>query len=201
MRRPFQSVREHPRPCGEDLRALELMSARPETPPPVRGRLNGSMVGDSSQRNTPARAGKTLGHELLSRAQKKHPRPCGEDAGQRHASSRGAETPPPVRGRPSAAHLASPGLGNTPARAGKTSMQSLQPEIVRKHPRPCGEDLPSRIRRHASSETPPPVRGRRCHRGGVGNEFRNTPARAGKTGRKSDWTATWRKHPRPCGED
>ncbi len=92
-------------------------------------------------------------------------------------------------------------IGITPARAGKTIMNGMTLSFRRDHPRSCGKDssLPSGgDRRHGS---PPLVRERQNDRTIQSENFRITPARAGKTTVIKAICITIGDHPRSCGKD
>ena len=70
---------DHPRACGENLRAPVLKYPSRGSPPRVRGKplVVGVMIPCS--RITPARAGKTYVTRAIMHPQKDHPRACGEN--------------------------------------------------------------------------------------------------------------------------
>ena len=91
--------------------------------------------------------------------------------------------------------------GNTPAYAGKTSGTNSRNHLSWKHPRVCGEDLPSPCSTDAEVETPPRMRGRPHVDTADRVDPGNTPAYAGKTEHHGYAGVSWQKHPRVCGED
>jgi len=70
---------KHPRVCGEDDKNGLLSGLEVETPPRMRGRPFSASSPCSSQRNTPAYAGKTVFQIFQKNPVRKHPRVCGED--------------------------------------------------------------------------------------------------------------------------
>ena len=69
------------------------------------------------------------------------------------------------------------------------------------HPRACGENRREGRRVRWKRGSPPRVRGKHLAEVEEGKAERITPARAGKTPRKSDRRAARRDHPRACGEN
>ena len=76
-------------------------------------------------------------------------------------------------------------LGITPARAGKTERTDFYVNKCWNHPRSCGKDLDSLSVSVVCSGSPPLVRERRYQRTIQRNKGGITPARAGKTIRKT----------------
>ena len=134
----------HPRVCGEDDRASQILFSRSGSPPRVRGRqrldCNIEAVRD---RFTPACAGKTTVSESNLKTEAVHPRVCGEDDrafADFHASSRSG-SPPRVRGRLGFVSISFANCERfTPACAGKTRSAMNRPIQTAVHPRVCGED-------------------------------------------------------------
>ena len=90
---------------------------------------------------------------------------------------------------------------NTPAYAGKTSGRWRCARRSEKHPRLRGEDASESVSAGDLMETPPLTRGRPKFPKGIAVRLRNTPAYAGKTGRKANAATSVEKHPRLRGED
>ena len=90
---------KHPRACGEDWVTVPTMSSSLETPPRMRGRRTGPLLGDTGAGNTPAHAGKTYRQWCRIPYREKHPRACGEDDGRAGCRQGWIETPPRMRGR------------------------------------------------------------------------------------------------------
>ena len=102
----------------------------------------------------------------------------------KRSSKSGRETPPLTRGRLIDTSIGWKVLRNTPAYAGKTQC-SIHPVKRRgKHPRLRGEDTPNCREARLPLETPPLTRGRRLKKAKPGVRHGNTPAYAGKTGRR-----------------
>ena len=89
----------------------------------------------------------------------------------------------------------------TPARAGKTSSWSGSRTSISDHPRACGENDNQRIHPVSVCGSPPRVRGKPVVELRELAAVRITPARAGKTTRRSCWSTAIKDHPRACGEN
>ena len=155
---------KHPRLRGEDFRRRSPCGEGRETPPLTRGRQRRRAKFRSTDRNTPAYAGKTRLSCTQIHQLWKHPRLRGEDIYDRQAPVIEMETPPLTRGRPFGLSLLSEQSGNTPAYAGKTVIDAAL--------------------KAAKAETPPLTRGRPI---GFSKSIPlrgNTPAYAGKTSRR-----------------
>ena len=101
---PFSSIsqprRDHPRVCGKDDSFHHNRLLTIGSPPRVRERHNCRVHCSTSNRITPACAGKTLQKDFINRPIQDHPRVCGKDfLGKRfHVWNIGS--PPRVRERP-----------------------------------------------------------------------------------------------------
>ena len=113
---------DHPRACGENLRALVSMCSRMGSPPRVRGKLHGRQRRGQGWGITPARAGKTSRLYDGAKTRRDHPRACGENYRTGEGISRAEGSPPRVRGKPHERLRHDRPGGITPARAGKTRM-------------------------------------------------------------------------------
>ena len=152
-----------------------------ETPPLTRGRLSGTVCGQTPVRNTPAYAGKTCLYWWFECRTRKHPRLRGEDVGM--------------------AALQGEGLRNTPAYAGKTDRSRGGLGAHEKHPRLRGEDWLLFSSNSPVMETPPLTRGRLAGLRRSRSQRGNTPAYAGKTIQYGIREVSQTKHPRLRGED
>ena len=106
-----------------------------------------------------------------------------------------------MRGRPSSDKENYKVFRNTPAYAGKTEPRLDFANLLKKHPRVCGEDTLKASHCESCSETPPRMRGRLFLTLKPESRIRNTPAYAGKTGGVLKILILIGKHPRVCGED
>ena len=111
-------------------------------------------------RITPARAGKSCGHDDGEIGGKDHPRACGEEP---HGPGRPAllpGSPPRVRGRGSEILRNITDGGITPARAGKSNEHPRSHKTSGDHPRACGEEFEEEGDTTGTKGSPPRVRGR-----------------------------------------
>ena len=167
----------------------------------MRGRLSAFADNTVYNGNTPAYAGKTIRLPPPKDSRLKHPRVCGEDRRRNSLALSMSETPPRMRGRRPDAFVHGVHEGNTPAYAGKTEPFRIPGRMPQKHPRVCGEDVPSLVNSAIPLETPPRMRGRRYVHLTEVSLNRNTPAYAGKTSCYGMCVTDIVKHPRVCGED
>ena len=112
--------RDHPRRCGENLRARSALGRRVGSPPQVRGKPSGKTPCWEDTGITPAGAGKTSGAEPIALCLPDHPRRCGENPVCYSCRSKELGSPPQVRGKHYRARRARQRSGITPAGAGKT---------------------------------------------------------------------------------
>ena len=176
-------------------------TARPGSPPQVRGKLLAVRLSPVLFRITPAGAGKTLKYILLCPKWWDHPRRCGENLSAFTRKNRSGGSPPQVRGK-------HPHLGGffcahriTPAGAGKTCTYRKLAANYRDHPRRCGENVGFGEVCCRNQGSPPQVRGKRLMCGFCVPELGITPAGAGKTRHKADHDKRPEDHPRRCGEN
>ena len=121
--RGYCAAQDHPRPCGEKLKAGQLPGAHPGSPPPMRGKGHRAYGAARSARITPAHAGKRSSIFELKSSALDHPRPCGEKARVAPSISPEAGSPPPMRGKVTEhiIRMCMPWI--TPAHAGKRLMR------------------------------------------------------------------------------
>ena len=74
----FNSIRDHPRLCGEKSRIVIFYSSVIGSPPPMRGKVSIKAKKAVMMRITPAYAGKSRGNCFTDRFEGDHPRLCGE---------------------------------------------------------------------------------------------------------------------------
>ena len=89
-------------------------------------------------------------------------------------------SPPPMRGKACPATDSATPTGITPAYAGKRLALLAVIDVVRDHPRLCGEKLLCLSTRRESVGSPPPMRGKGTLRSNVEHTNGITPAYAGK---------------------
>ena len=132
-------LRAHPRPCGEHvLEALRLICIQGSSPP-VRGALVHNGGATLTLGLIPARAGSTNAHASPTTPIRAHPRPCGEHNFEIVVRVPSGGSSPPVRGAPCQETFPRVCGGLIPARAGSTLACFPRCQLVRAHPRPCGE--------------------------------------------------------------
>ena len=105
-----------------------------------------------------------------------------------------------MRGKAPTAPSAAIPAGITPAYAGKRFQISIRWNLLRDHPRLCGEKCQIAPRRRFHLGSPPPMRGKEVIPGKIAKPYRITPAYAGKSSiNVPPPLFTW-DHPRLCGE-
>ncbi len=129
------------------------------SPPRVRGEVSFSAPSPGAFGITPACAGRSL--RLLSRsgAGGDHPRVCGEKRIRRSRHPAQVGSPPRVRGEAVVARPKPRPAGITPACAGRRALQSLESQVIRDHPRVCGEKTDAAYSSSDFPGSPPRVRG------------------------------------------
>ena len=192
---------DHPRACGENMFPRCGVSASIGSPPRVRGKPQTIRIAVGYVRITPARAGKTCLSKSAGLMPRDHPRACGENTATPQQTGAARGSPPRVRGKRPARAAEGLGIRITPARAGKTEEDMGNAGTEKDHPRACGENRREGRRVRWKRGSPPRVRGKHLAEVEEGKAERITPARAGKTPRKSDRRAARRDHPRACGEN
>ena len=131
------------------------------SPPLVRERRQQTRPDKPGNGITPARAGKTV---LVSPRRcrfEDHPRSCGKDCRASSTYRYDMGSPPLVRERLGTFSVHDGPDGITPARAGKTLSLKRSETMNEDHPRSCGKDLHTVIRRYNFPGSPPLVRERR----------------------------------------
>ena len=147
----------------------------------MRGKRSGCPRGMNLFRITPAYAGKTFSVRSFKKCRQDHPRVCGENviaictqsvdmritpayAGKtihRHDRTKShAGSPPRMRGKPLFSALGGNNSRITPAYAGKTHCLLHRLPPFTDHPRVCGENSASKIKRSISDGSPPRMRGK-----------------------------------------
>ena len=105
-----------------------------------------------------------------------------------------------MRGKVNSVSLDSRNTRITPAYAGKSCRYSIIFTIDKDHPRLCGEKIVSNGRSIDAPGSPPPMRGKGLFGVAFNSVHRITPAYAGKSSFASCSFASFRDHPRLCGE-
>ena len=137
----FRFLVDHPRLCGEKLPRIAAGKATPGSPPPMRGKGIGRVLGTADVRITPAYAGKRKDIIKSNALNRDHPRLCGEKMETGILDGQMMGSPPPMRGKV-LSHLPSiVNKGITPAYAGKSAGVATTPLEIKDHPRLCGEKI------------------------------------------------------------
>ena len=150
---------------------------------------------------TPAGAGKTAIVADVSARRQDHPRRCGENHHPPVRHHRRGGSPPQVRGKQYMNDSKKALLRITPAGAGKTKTKRTLMDVIRDHPRRCGENWDTSCCIIAADGSPPQVRGKQPFHSYRLCSSRITPAGAGKTAGAVGTRAGARDHPRRCGEN
>ena len=149
---------------------------------------------------TPAYAGKRPPEPPKLTQQEDHPRLCGEKFSGTLTPKTDSGSPPPMRGKKQRTGRCAGSVRITPAYAGKNFSAEYAPHSCRDHPRLCGEKICIHISRCWCLGSPPPMRGKTGYNSRHYDQYRITPAYAGK---KQIWIwESWGSgdHPRLCGE-
>ena len=172
---------DHPRVGGEDGVPRKIGKMANGTPSRRRGGRRQSLQDRPRHRSTPASAGRTRTGTALVTTSSEHPRVGGEDGSWEYSTRSGAGTPPRRRGG-----LHGPGQ---------------PPHTAPEHPRVGGEDKVYEVDAPKVSGTSRVGRGRLLRGEPGAREGRNTPASAGRTGRRALSPSSSAEHPRVGGED
>ena len=154
-------ISDHPRGCGENVRAAENFDFSAGSPPRMRGKPDCRQVRNLCDWITPADAGKTTQSLSSGRSLRDHPRGCGEN---RHVQKSILQK-----------------IGSPPRMRGKLTANSLGKNAVKDHPRGCGENATARHARNSMLGSPPRMRGKRSACVFRSACYGITPADAGKT--------------------
>ena len=131
---------DHPRGCGENVRAAENFDFSAGSPPRMRGKLYVGVTAGNVRGITPADAGKTAHAAVKLEAGMDHPRGCGENSSSGWPSNAVTGSPPRMRGKPTDFICLLRRHRITPADAGKTCQPQHSNRNHRDHPRGCGEN-------------------------------------------------------------
>ena len=193
--------RAHPRACGENAVVREFGEAARGSSPRVRGKPTETLTSLPATGLIPARAGKTHWIHQTAICGAAHPRACGENLLPRLAVVGHVGSSPRVRGKQAVQALGGEPGGLIPARAGKTTSPTAASTSAWAHPRACGENSTASATSRCWSGSSPRVRGKRGDQGPPAGGGGLIPARAGKTGSRSQACGPAPAHPRACGEN
>ena len=173
--------RDHPRLCGEKMKALESYSSRLGSPPPMRGKEFLWIMPTPVFRITPAYAGKRKERTGSITQSMDHPRLCGEkrNCDMNRLLFRGS--PPPMRGKALYRIVKNCFNGITPAYAGKRASERRLRSCPQDHPRLCGEKHQPKHNAVHWLGSPPPMRGKAEFSNEIDVATGITPAYAGKS--------------------
>ena len=186
--------------CGEKMMKAGSNCAMLGSPPRMRGKAELGHAQQLLSGITPAYAGKSLKFCERCALGKDHPRVCGEKLTRHLTASGGRGSPPRMRGKVLAALVLPSPTRITPAYAGKSVAHFGLMQLVRDHPRVCGEKLFLPEPHPVGTGSPPRMRGKGCSAGKTNWTIRITPAYAGKRQALAKALSRSRDHPRVCGE-
>ena len=146
----------------------------------MRGKVSFEIAFGSTDRITPAYAGKSRRQGRKQLCTQDHPRLCGEKADMVRRMLKMGGSPPPMRGKAETPDRKQAAKRITPAYAGKRGDLRHYPLAGGDHPRLCGEKVTGYGTLSQSWGSPPPMRGKVF--GSLLFRFccRITPAYAGK---------------------
>ena len=178
--RPAPARRDHPRVCGEHVRAALRGYRPPGSSPRVRGTLETFGASAVTSGIIPACAGNT-GDGLV------------QMVGVQGSSPR-------VRGTPASVQCSRQCRGIIPACAGNTRRTEATAPSSRDHPRVCGEHQKNGADDLSEKGSSPRVRGTPFGSNGLSIDRGIIPACAGNTVRGWKFRRSKGDHPRVCGE-
>ena len=166
----------------------------------MRGKGFPYIITSTGSRITPAYAGKRIPYFAACFTISDHPRLCGEKLSRCDDLRSGVGSPPPMRGKVFSIAIIRIKTRITPAYAGKRRPCGDLAAHCRDHPRLCGEKCCCMWCCKSGIGSPPPMRGKVRETLHIINNYRITPAYAGKRKRRLTTTAADGDHPRLCGE-
>ena len=141
----WQTVRDHPRLCGEKVLLERPLDTVGGSPPPMRGKVRETSAPAGYVRITPAYAGKRIPYFAACFTISDHPRLCGEKLSRCDDLRSGVGSPPPMRGKVFSIAIIRIKTRITPAYAGKRRPCGDLAAHCRDHPRLCGEKYAKRF--------------------------------------------------------
>ena len=156
----WQTVRDHPRLCGEKFWFRAFPSTSVGSPPPMRGKDDLQKLFSVFFGITPAYAGKSFPFCFFWYVLRDHPRLCGEKCTKISYAICVIGSPPPMRGKGPLRQFQKHGVRITPAYAGKSVLPYPQQSHSQDHPRLCGEKVGGSMAELEVKGSPPPMRGK-----------------------------------------
>ena len=166
----------------------------------MRGKASHVRPCPAGRRITPAHAGKRVCRFVFGILFQDHPRACGEKIINSMICDFDLGSPPRMRGKDEDAKEVGKEKGITPAHAGKRILWQLIPDLLKDHPRACGEKSRSELYSALMKGSPPRMRGKGANIGINTASEGITPAHAGKRQCRTSSCVISGDHPRACGE-
>ena len=191
---------DHPRVCGDHWDAIGDWHQLHGSPPRMRGPHGNCKSNNAGFGITPAYAGTTRTGPAHWLIYMDHPRVCGDHLQVRDCLSTIQGSPPRMRGPLASQRLLINYTRITPAYAGTTGEWVSTLEGREDHPRVCGDHASRRPSSGRGLGSPPRMRGPQQSDANLRAASRITPAYAGTTELKTNWTREDTDHPRVCGD-
>ena len=153
-------ARDHPRICGEKIRAYVKIWAEWGSLPHMRGKVSCPEYHFLWRGITPAYAGKSFAPFALQMRPWDHPRICGEKSNEVVRVIQKPGSPPHMRGKDACCVWTRSLSRITPAYAGKRRSGGYWRQRRWDHPRICGEKLASAHKGPRAMGSPPHMRGK-----------------------------------------
>ena len=151
---------DHPRTCGEKRFVKIENIIGKGSPPHMRGKVISPKEIKDIKRITPAHAGKSVNCSVCESFQRDHPRTCGEKHGYATKKLLITGSPPHMRGKALSTGAVRTFPGITPAHAGKRLITQILLQVLKDHPRTCGEKGLSTRKYLNLKGSPPHMRGK-----------------------------------------
>ena len=133
------TIRDHPRGCGEHPQQWQESKPYPGSSPRLRGTPDVSVIGLATVGIIPADAGNTTSKNPSVRLSWDHPRGCREHGYMYRRNESTPGSSPRMRGTPRSISVHCRPSRIIPADAGNTLRVGHGPGDIRDHPRGCGE--------------------------------------------------------------
>ena len=185
---------------GEKVQILLYEDIQKGSPPRGRGKVAGDEIPGDVLGITPAHAGKRTRSWRAYGCPWDHPRVGGEKSTFLNSMSFPPGSPPRRRGKVPNARCFIERQRITPAWAGKSAFRFQSQKASQDHPRMGGEKSCPGVTTNSLKGSPPRRRGKGGLKKNLVCGIRITPARAGKSPRRSRRAAPARDHPRVGGE-